>query len=277
MKSLNRQKLHGKKCLFIICLQLSRRMKKFWIGTWFLLLLVSVTLNAQTSGVLTVSTTTKTYNGQYAPKNIMAIWIEDSSGAFVKTLLAYTSNTKYRSYLSNWKSATSSTYNTVDATTGATRSSHGTRSCTWNGTNTSGTLVADGTYTVKMEMTESNATGKIGSFTFTKGSSATTVTPSSITGFSDITIKWTPSTTSVGDEQLKKNISVYPNPASDGFYVYGLDGTAVLKIFDLNGDLWLNKEVVNNQYVTISSLYQGIYLLQFDTGDEKVVRKIVKR
>lgn len=168
----------------------------------FQLIFSGAGLLAQTSGTLTVTTTTKTYNGQYAPKNIVAVWVEDGSGNFVKTLLAYTQNTQYKKYLSNWKSATSSTYNVVDAITGATKSSHGTRTCTWKGTNTSGTLMADGNYVVKLEMTESNATGKITSVSFSKGSGAVTVSSSDVTGFSSTSVKWVPDVTLSVTESL---------------------------------------------------------------------------
>ncbi|MEI7501974.1 MAG: DUF2271 domain-containing protein, partial [Paludibacter sp.] len=106
-----------------------------------------------TPGVLSVSVTTSTANGSYAPRNIVAIWIQDSSGKFVKTMMILAANRK--ADLTNWVTSTP-VGNSVDATTGATQSSHGTRTCTWNATNASKALVADGTYTVKMEMTESN-------------------------------------------------------------------------------------------------------------------------
>ncbi len=41
----------------------------------------------KTDGSLTFKATTNTYQGQYAPSNVVAIWVESSSGKFVKTLL----------------------------------------------------------------------------------------------------------------------------------------------------------------------------------------------
>lgn len=46
-------------------------------------------IQAQTSGTLSVSVTTSSAGGNYTPRNILAIWVEDSSGKFVKTLLVY--------------------------------------------------------------------------------------------------------------------------------------------------------------------------------------------
>jgi hypothetical protein len=103
------------------------------------------------------SVTTTSYNGQYAPRHVLAIWIEDSSGKFVKTLLVNAAARK--SYLTSWISNSSG--NTTDATTGATLNSHSTHTATWNGTNKSGTAVATGTYKLCVEYTEDNGTGKM--------------------------------------------------------------------------------------------------------------------
>jgi len=63
-----------------------------------ILLLICLSANwiiAQTNGTLAVSVTTSSTGGNYAPRNIVAIWVEDNSGKFVKTLLAY-ANVWYR-------------------------------------------------------------------------------------------------------------------------------------------------------------------------------------
>ena len=55
----------------------------------FMACLYASLISAQTNGTLSVSVTTSSTGGNYAPRNIVAIWIEDSSGKLVKTLLAY--------------------------------------------------------------------------------------------------------------------------------------------------------------------------------------------
>jgi len=174
--------------------------------------LFSLGLNGQTGGVLSVkvttvsSTTTATAqtrvdprggghggNRSYAPQNILAIWVEDSNGKFVKTLLV--NARRYTNYLTSWRSVTSSagiTYNAVDAITGATNMNHGVRICTWDGTDFSGKLVADGTYVVKMELTETNSTGNSIALPITKGENTFASNPSSNTNFSNIALKWEP-------------------------------------------------------------------------------------
>ena len=96
---------------------------------------------ASTPGTLNVTVTTSaTTGGTYIPRNVEAIWIQNSSGQFVKSLLVYAA--ARIGELTNWN--TSSAGNKVDAITGATQISHGVRTCSWNGTNVSGVVVADG-------------------------------------------------------------------------------------------------------------------------------------
>jgi len=140
-----------------------------------------------TTGLI-VSAVTSTAGGGFAPRNVVAIWVENSSGTFVKSLTVYASTRKYD--LTKW--STASTGNTTDATTGATQSSFGTIYGTWNGTDTKGAVVADGTYKVCMELSDKDDTGNFSSFTFTKGTATSTQTPANTSSFSSVTIKWMP-------------------------------------------------------------------------------------
>jgi len=142
----------------------------------------------KTDGSLSVSVTTTTYNGKYTPRHVLAIWVESSAGTYVKTLLANAAARKQ--YLTNWLSSSSG--NTTDAVTGATLNSHGTRTCTWDGTNVSGTTVGDGDYKVCMEFTENDGTGKYATFTFTKGTNNDTQSTASKSNFTDVNLQWTP-------------------------------------------------------------------------------------
>lgn len=141
-----------------------------------------------TPGILTISTLTSKAYGAYS-SHVLAIWIENSSGVFVKTLMRYA--IKRDVYLTNWVGNSAKSV-TTDAATGATLTSHATRTATWNGANASGTVVADGTYKVCMELTDDNRTGNFSTFTFTKGPTAVTLTPANAPSFSSISIKWVP-------------------------------------------------------------------------------------
>jgi hypothetical protein len=243
-------------------------MKKFFLFSLFLSFLV--TMNAQnTQGQLTVTATTTTTNVGYAPRNIVAFWIQDSSGKFVKSMLVLADKRKVD--LTNWVTATPAG-NTIDATTGATQTSHGNRTGKWNGTNASKVLVADGTYTVKMEMTESNSGSRIGTFTFEKGPNAVTLTPSNIPSFTNITISWIPTLSGIEDVKLSKLYEVYPNPTKSSIYVNGIDISEV-EILSLNGKSLLK---TNEQKVNLSSLVSGTYLVQIQSKLGTVLKKIIK-
>lgn len=143
---------------------------------------------AKTAGSLSVNVTTSTYKGSYAPKHVLAIWVESTSGTFVKSLVVNAAARKQ--YLTNWLKSSSS--NTTDATVGATLSSHAAKACVWNGTDVSGSVVGDGTYNLRVEFTESDATGKIATFPFNKGTAVDVQTPAATSGVTVSTLTWTP-------------------------------------------------------------------------------------
>ncbi len=255
--------------LFDICqFLINLFMKKYFLSLLFLVVIASI--HAQnTSGTLTVTATTFTANGSYAPKNIVAMWIQDSSGKFVKTMLILAANRK--ADLTNWVAATP-VGNSIDAITGATQSSHGTRTCTWKATNTSGVVVPDGTYNVKMEMTESNGNGKVGTFTFDKGPNAVTLTPANIPSFMNISIKWVPVIAGIEVEKLAKLYDVYPNPTKSSIFVTGTDISEV-EILSLSAkSLMRSKE----QSLNLSSLSSGTYLIQIKSKLGIVAKKVIK-
>lgn len=101
---------------------------------------------------LHVDLTTKTYFGRYAPSHVLAVWITNASGGFVKTLDEHGKGRA--SNLAAWRS--SSGGNTVDAVTGATLKSHGPVGADWNCTNAAGARVPAGAYKLHVEFAESN-------------------------------------------------------------------------------------------------------------------------
>ena len=157
----------------------------------------------QTPGTLTITTTTSStvlldpvkYANSFAPDNATAYWIEDNNGKFITTLKVLTLSKM--NWLTEWVSK--SAKNTVNATTGATMHNYGTISCTWNGKDVSGTIVPDGTYKLRMELADDQDVPHGGdgvsakfSASFTKGTTASTITAPNVTSFSNNTIQWTP-------------------------------------------------------------------------------------
>lgn len=232
-------------------------------------------LSAQTAGTLTVSaTTSSTSSPEYAPKNIVAMWIEDSSGNFVKTLLALAKDRKQ--HLKNWQLTTlkaGSTYNTVDAITGATQNSHATRSCIWNGKNRSSVLVPDGTYKLRMEVTDNDGVVQnLATFTFTKGTSVQTLTPAATNGYTNISIEWIPLNTAVDDVEANSIYQLYPNPVTNKLYVSG-DDIRKIDICDLDGKVLYSS---GSQEIYINFLPKGFYMVNVQTEHKNIVRKFLK-
>ena len=153
--------------------------------------LSTTSLFAQADGQVDFSVTTATYGGAYKPAHVLAIWVTDASGTFVKTLKRQAWGR--RGYLTQW--VANSEENAVDAITGATLTSHQAHNLVWDCTDVDGSLVPDGVYRIRVEFTEDNGTGKITPDThiqFTKGPTATTVSPVDLPYFKSMSLDWTP-------------------------------------------------------------------------------------
>ena len=239
------------------------------------ILLFQIAAFAQTSGELTVSVSTSKAGGNYAPRNIVSIWIEDASGKFVKTLLAYAD--KRKTHLNNWQASTNaagSEYNKVDAITGATKSSHGTRNCSWDGIDYLGSNAEDGEYFVKMELTDKNSTGNYSSFSFTKGLEFESQNPADKPSFSSVSIIWTPSTSSLLNAgNSNEDFYIFPNPGHGNFKIVGNE-IKDIEVRDITGQL-LHKTKSKN--IDICDFENGMYLVSITNNNgEKFIRKFVK-
>jgi hypothetical protein len=106
-----------------------------------------------TNGGVTVSFTTQSPGGEYAPDNVGAVWIENASGAYVRTLAVW--GQKRIGHLVAWRAA--SGLDAVDAVTAATRRSHGAHVVTWNLLDRGRARVPNGAYVVRVELTDSNS------------------------------------------------------------------------------------------------------------------------
>lgn len=124
---------------------------------------------------LTVSFNTTPVGALYAPKNVVAVWIEgptvvNDPGPFVKTIGRWAS-IRF-DHLVAWTNMAG--LNDIDAVSGATRLDHAERlTIEWDLKDKLGVLVPDGIYTIRMETADANSTTQAqnwqGSFTFTKG------------------------------------------------------------------------------------------------------------
>jgi hypothetical protein len=173
------------------------------------ILCLSVNLFAQTAGTLTFKFTETSQSPTYTgTKNVVAVWIESGTAAataanFVKARVRYVGGGTNDHLPTFAVAAGGSAGNAqtptmpADAVSGATLNSFTTITTTWNGTNTAGTLVADGTYSVVIQETWNHGTTGTATayFSFTKGPTAVTLTPANTAQFSSISLVWTPTIT----------------------------------------------------------------------------------
>lgn len=249
-----------------------------------------------TSGTLTVTFTTTSAGGNRSPMNVIAIWVQNSSNVLVNTLMYYTSNghtsaldmsTWWGLIGSHWSgnAVTIAGYTKTDADalngrTGATLQGHATRTCYWGKTVNIATI-ADGTYTVGMELADAdglppvNSTGhKLVKYTFAKGTSSSTgvLSGSAQSSFSNVSVQWVSAVSAINDVKLEKLYSVYPNPTKSDIYVSGTDIESV-QILSLDGrSMFFTKD----QKLNVSQLKAGTYLAYITTAKGSFSKKIIK-
>jgi MYXO-CTERM domain-containing protein len=139
-------------------------------------------------------------NNNYAPFNVLAVWIEGPGGTFVKTIGRW--SLARTQHLVAWNAKAGA--NDVDAVVGASRLTDNTaETVTWNLKNKLNAAVADGTYTVRMEMGQANSNtagqNNQGTFTFAKGTAAQVQTALTSGGFTNVTINYDPNAAACGD------------------------------------------------------------------------------
>jgi len=132
---------------------------------------------ATTLTSLTFDVTTKPAGGRYQPKNVGAVWIEDSSGKLVKSLEVWAAIR--RRHLMTYVSALSGA--AVDVTATATLTSHRAHHATWNLKDKSGAVVPPGKYSLVMEL--SDGTERSNQIEFDTSGGPQTLSPADATSF----------------------------------------------------------------------------------------------
>lgn len=161
---------------------------------------------AQTAG--SVSITASLANMGNGPEHWTVVWVTKDDGTFVRTI-----RKQGESYSSHWNDHCDAWYTAVagnaarytvatDGYTGATASTYTTPNSpftqTWNCKDASGATVPDGTYKIWIQYAENDdsAPGPVTTgLTWTKGATASTVTPANQGTITNISIAWTPGAT----------------------------------------------------------------------------------
>lgn len=271
-------------------------MKKFLLNVFGLVSLLTMSLNtsAQTSGTLTFTFTetakSPTYNGN--SQHVLAVWIQTSAGAFVKTKLRYVgsgTNDHLPTWASNAGCASSANClgaacNITDATTGATRSSWTSYSVTWDGKKGAagtGTLQPDGVYKVAIQSTWNHGTSGTATttYTFTKGPNPDHQTLGSNSFISSAQLDWIPAAVGVSEENLViPVISVYPNP-TNGIVNVDYTNANQIKVLNTLGEV-VFEEILENgsegtKSINLSNVSNGIYMISVSNEKGSSYHKVI--
>jgi hypothetical protein len=253
---------------------------------------------AQTQGTLTWSFTPTSHIGFSGDaRHVLAVWVESSTGNFVKTKMKYCCAGQTGDHLPTWaaksgcsnpNNITSSTgCNITDATTGATLASYATRSGTWDGKNVNGTVngttVADGAYRLAVQETWAHGTSATTTvyYNFTKGPTATHAVGTADANFSAITLDWVPFPTGIDEVNFAQaNASVYPNPSRDGNVTIHYSNANKIRITNILGTAIANYKVAlsaeeNDFSVDLSAYANGIYMVQVSNDQSVTTYKVL--
>lgn len=245
----------------------------------FLLVVVSVKAQYLQVGF----NTTQIDGGEYSPRHILAVWVEDANGDFVNTLMVYAEERK--SKLGKWNAA-SGGYK-ADAVTGATLSNNDQyHSVEWDLKNFAGTLVQNGTYTLCMEITSDDFAGPYREIEFVLDGNDFTLHPEAGSNYSNISILFENEATYTQPiDYNDKYLNIYPNPVRDKLKVMLLaerKSPATFKLLNVEGKVVDVFKVEVNEGVNelrvdelVRNISPGIYSLSVETDHYKVAKKIL--
>jgi hypothetical protein len=270
--------------------------KKLLLINFLVTLLAAFQSNAQTQGTLTWSFTPTSHTGFSGDaRHVLAVWIETSTGTFVKTKIRNVGPST-NDHLPTWAAkagcasttnAVGSGCNTTDATTGATLTSYATRTGTWDGKNVNGavngTTVTDGAYRLAVQQTwnhGSSATTTV-YYNFTKGTSPDHQTPAADANFSAITLDWVPFPAGVDAiNYAQANAAVYPNPSRDGNITVHYSNASKIRITNILGTEVANYKVALSAQeadltVDLGNVANGIYMVQVSNEQSLATYKVL--
>jgi len=139
-------------------------------------------------GTVRITVKTKLDTGERAPHNVLSLWVEDSSGKFVRTLGVWAYDRIY--HLTTWIASQGS--DTPDGVSAATMETYGTRSATWNLKDKSGAAVPNGTYFLRGEMADSNSQSETFSLPIHLATVADSGSLTDRPGFASVSASFTP-------------------------------------------------------------------------------------
>jgi len=82
----------------------------------------------------------------------------------------------------------------------------------------------------------------------------------------------------IDNTTLAPVIDIYPNPATDYFYVQGVDLANVsLQIYTTNGKLLMNQRLQDGQPISLTTFPSGVYILKLITTEKIFIQRLLVR
>ncbi|MCF6185221.1 MAG: T9SS type A sorting domain-containing protein, partial [Bacteroidales bacterium] len=76
--------------------------------------------------------------------------------------------------------------------------------------------------------------------------------------------------------QQGKGFGIYPNPATDNFYVYGLVPGSEIQLLDITGNIILKQQISSaKERINLSSIKTGIYFVKAISGKKVYLKKLI--
>ncbi len=73
-----------------------------------------------------------------------------------------------------------------------------------------------------------------------------------------------------------KNITLYPNPATDLLYVNS-EKAVTVSVYDVTGKMLLNETVSNTNPLSLQSLSNGMYIVRIQAGEQVSTQRLIKQ
>jgi hypothetical protein len=247
----------------------------------------SIAFFAQTPGTLTVvytPTVPSTATFYSGTRHLGAAWIATGANAFVKTKIKYCGGNCDHLTSSTWQTASAGNTTGADVASGATKTTFAATTFTWNGTNVAGTVVADGSYNVKIFEVWNHGTTtnqlQTSTIAFTKGTTASTVTPAATSWLKGVTIIWKPALTTGIEENTSLNpiISVYPNP-TNGVFNVDFKNSSNIKVMNTLGSIIyeakLDQTTDGTKNIDLTSFANGVYFINVSNDKGSLNHKVI--
>lgn len=80
----------------------------------------------------------------------------------------------------------------------------------------------------------------------------------------------------VGIEEYENNIEIFPNPVNDKLFINGNLAIEEVSIYNITGVQVFSEQDINSNYINVTNLNKGVYILNIKTNDTNIVKRFVK-